>query len=195
MFSRKLAASAAALTLATGLVACSDDAGTTTDTEVVEETATETNTATETAAEETVTESTETDAAAGDADATEELALADGTTAMVPAGLIAAMNDQVDPAWGEPISAEEIDNGWVVTYDNDNYFAWNENTNGAPLVGQIANEWITDTQAENVLGFPLAPEEQKEDESGWIQEFENGTIEWTRGGTEDAFTAIITPNN
>lgn len=195
MFSRKLAASAAALTLATGLVACSDDADTTTDTEVVEETATETNTATETAAEETVTESTEADAAAGDADATEELALADGTTAMVPAGLIAAMNDQVDPAWGEPLSVEEIDNGWVVTYDNENYFAWNENTNGAPLVGQIANEWITDTQSENVLGFPLAPEEQKEDESGWIQEFENGTIEWTRGGTEDAFTAIITPNN
>ncbi|OEY23594.1 hypothetical protein A0K93_03445 [Corynebacterium sp. BCW_4722] len=194
MFSRKLAASAAALTLATGLVACSDDADTTTDTEVVEETATETNTATETAAEETVTESTEADAA-DDADATEELALADGTTAMVPAGLIAAMNDQVDPAWGEPLSVEEIDNGWVVTYDNENYFAWNENTNGAPLVGQIANEWITDTQSENVLGFPLAPEEQKDDESGWIQEFENGTIEWTRGGTEDAFTAIITPNN
>ncbi|WP_175935321.1 hypothetical protein [Corynebacterium sp. Marseille-P4321] len=194
MFSRKLAASAAALTLATGLVACSDDADTTTDTEVVEETATETNTATETAAEETVTESTSADAA-DNADATEELALADGTTAMVPAGLIAAMDDQVDPAWGEPLSVEEIDNGWVVTYDNENYFAWNENTNGAPLVGQIANEWITDTQSENVLGFPLAPEEQKEDESGWIQEFENGTIEWTRGGTEDAFTAIITPNN
>ncbi len=193
MFSRKLAASAAALTLATGLVACSNDADTANETEVVEETATETNTATETVAEDTVTEKTSAEAAA--ADATEEITLADGTTAMVPAGLIAAMDDQVDPAWGEPMKVEEINNGWVVTYDNENYFAWNENTDGAPLVGQIANEWLTDAQAENVLGFPLAAETQKEDESGWIQEFENGTIEWTRGGTEDAFTAIITPNN
>lgn len=198
MISRKIVASAAALTLATGLVACSNDADDAATTDVVEETATETNTATETVAEETVTESTEADdttAAAADAGETEELALADGTTAMVPAGLIAALDDQVDPAWGEPIAAEEIDNGWVVTYDNENYFAWNENTGGAPVVGQIANEWLTDTQAENVLGFPLAPEKQKDDESGWIQEFENGTIEWTRGGTEDAFTAILTPNN
>ena len=53
MFSRKLAASAAALTLAaTGLVACSDEGDNATETEVVEETATETNVETETAAAE-----------------------------------------------------------------------------------------------------------------------------------------------
>lgn len=191
MFSRKLVASAAALTLTTGLVACSNDADDATETTVVEETATETSMNTETVAEETVTEATD---AAG-AEATEEITLADGTTAMVPAGLLTALDTQVDSAWGEPLAVEELKNGWVVSYDNENYFAWNENTGGAPLVGQIANEWLTDARAENVVGFPVAAEKEKEDASGWIQEFETGTIEWTRGGTEDAFTAIITPSN
>ena len=191
MFSRKIVASAAALTLgATGLVACSNDGeGEPTSTETVSETATETEVATETAGE--AADNTDA-AAAGDAEATEEITTADGATAMVPAGVKAAMDEYAQPEWGEPMAVEETDGGWIVTYDNEHYITWNENTGGAPTWGQIANEWITDVRLDQKLGFPVAPETENADQSGWTQEFENGTIEWTRGGTEDAFTAIVT---
>ena len=191
MFSRKIVASAAALTLgATGLVACSNDGeGEPTSTEIVSETATETEVATETAGE--AADNTDA-AAAGDAEATEEITTADGATAMVPAGVKAAMDEYAQPEWGEPMAVEETDGGWIVTYDNEHYITWNENTGGAPTWGQIANEWITDVRLDQKMGFPVAPETENADQSGWIQEFENGTIEWTRGGTEDAFTAIVT---
>lgn len=190
MFSRKIIASAAALTIgATGLVACSnDDDAEPTSTEVVSETATETDTATET----TSAEESTTSAAADDAEATEEITTADGATAMVPAGVVAAMDEYAAPEWGEPMAVEETDGGWIVTYDNEHYVTWNENTGGAPTWGQIANEWLTDVRLDKKLGFPVAPETENEDQSGWTQEFENGTIEWTRGGTDDAFTAIVT---
>ena len=191
MFSRKIVASAAALTLgATGLVACSNDGeGEPTSTEIVSETATETEVATETAGE--AADNTDA-AAAGDAEATEEITTADGATAMVPAGVKAAMDEYAQPEWGEPMAVEETDGGWIVTYDQEHYITWNENTGGAPTWGQIANEWITDVRLDQKLGFPVAPETENADQSGWTQEFENGTIEWTRGGTEDAFTAIVT---
>ena len=191
MFSRKIVASAAALTLgATGLVACSNDGeGEPTSTEIVSETATETEVATETAGE--AADNTDA-AAAGDAEATEEITTADGATAMVPAGVKAAMDEYAQPEWGEPMAVEETDGGWIVTYDNEHYITWNENTGGAPTWGQIANEWITDVRLDQKMGFPVAPETENADQSGWTQEFENGTIEWTRGGTEDAFTAIVT---
>ena len=191
MFSRKIVASAAALTLgATGLVACSNDGeGEPTSTEIVSETATETEVATETAGE--AADNTDA-AAAGDAEATEEITTADGATAMVPAGVKSAMDQYAQPEWGEPMAVEETDGGWIVTYDNEHYITWNENTGGAPTWGQIANEWITDVRLDQKLGFPVAPETENADQSGWTQEFENGTIEWTRGGTEDAFTAIVT---
>lgn len=189
MFSRKIIASAAALTIgATGLVACSnDDDAEPTSTEVVSETATETDTATETSSAKESTTS-----AAADAEATEEITTADGATAMVPAGVVAAMDEYAAPEWGEPMAVEETDGGWIVTYDNEHYVTWNENTGGAPTWGQIANEWLTDVRLDQKLGFPVAPETKNEDQSGWTQEFENGTIEWTRGGTDDAFTAIVT---
>lgn len=190
MFSRKIIASAAALTIgATGLVACSnDDDAEPTSTEVVSETATETDTATET----TSAEESTTSADADDAEATEEITTADGATAMVPAGVVAAMDEYAMPEWGEPMAVEETDGGWIVTYDNEHYVTWNENTGGAPTWGQIANEWLTDVRLDQKLGFPVAPETENDDQSGWTQEFENGTIEWTRGGTDDAFTAIVT---
>lgn len=135
MFSRKIVASAAALTLgATGLVACSNDGeGEPTSTEIVSETATETEVATETAGE--AADNTDA-AAAGDAEATEEITTADGATAMVPAGVKAAMDEYAQPEWGEPMAVEETDGGWIVTYDNEHYITWNENTGGAPTWGQ-----------------------------------------------------------
>ena len=193
MFSRKIVASAAALTLgATGLVACSNDGeGEPTSTEIVSETATETEIVTEGAAADASDEAGA-GAAAGNAEATEEITTADGATAMVPAGVKAAMDEYAQPEWGEPMAVEETDGGWIVTYDNEHYITWNENTGGAPTWGQIANEWITDVRLDQKLGFPVAPETENADQSGWTQEFENGTIEWTRGGTADAFEAIVT---
>lgn len=193
MFSRKIVASAAALTLgATGLVACSNDGeGEPTSTEIVSETATETEIVTEGAAADASDEAGA-GAAAGNAEATEEITTADGATAMVPAGVKGTMDKYAQPEWGEPMAVEETDGGWIVTYDNEHYITWNENTGGAPTWGQIANEWITDVHLDKKMGFPVAPETENADKSGWTQEFENGTIEWTRGGTEDAFTAIMT---
>ena len=193
MFSRKIVASAAALTLgATGLVSCSNDGeGEPTSTEIVSETATETEIVTEGAAADASDEAGA-GAAAGNAEATEEITTADGATAMVPAGVKAAMDEYAQPEWGEPMAVEETDGGWIVTYDNEHYITWNENTGGAPTWGQIANEWITDVRLDQKMGFPVAPETENADKSGWTQEFENGTIEWTRGGTADAFEAIVT---
>ena len=148
MFSRKIAASAAAVALAaTGLVACSNDDDTAAETEVVETTATETNVETETAAAKTetadasATDSADSTGAAGEGtEATEEITTADGGTAMVPAGVVAAMDKFAEPSWGEPMKVEQVDEGWIVTYDQEHYVTWNENTGGAPTWGQIANE-------------------------------------------------------
>lgn len=199
MFSRKIAASAAAVALAaTGLVACSGDDNTAAGTEVVETTATETNVETETAAEDTETASAEASAtdstgAAGEGtEATEEITTADGGTAMVPAGVVAAMDKFAEPSWGEPMKVEQVDEGWIVTYDQEHYVTWNENTGGAPTWGQIANEWMTDVNVDKKLGFPLAPEVANTDESGWTQEFERGSINWTRAGEGEPFAAVIT---
>lgn len=190
--SRKLAASAAVLSLATGLVACSsDDAESTDTTSVVEETATEVDTATETAgADATEAEDTEgsEDAEAEGADTT-QIATADGESVMAPSGVAAAMDKYADPAWGEPVAVEETENGWIVSYDGEHYVTWNENTGGAPIWGEIANEWINGNH-ESVLGFPTEAETPLPNESGWIQEFEHGTIEWTRG-EDGAFAPII----
>lgn len=187
--SRKLAASAAVLSLATGLVACSsDDADSTDETAVVEETATEVETATETAAEE-AEGAEDTEDAEGAEGATTEIATADGETVMAPSGLAAAMDKYADPAWGEPVAVEETENGWIVSYDGEHYVTWNENTGGAPIWGEIANEWINGNH-ESTLGFPKEAETPLPSESGWIQEFEHGTIEWTRG-EDGAFAPVI----
>lgn len=193
--SRKLIASAAALSLATGLVACSsDDAESTDTTSVVEETATEVDTATETAGADASdaedAEGTEAaDAAEGEDGDTTQIATADGETVMAPSALAAAMDKYADPAWGEPVAVEETENGWIVSYDGEHYVTWNENTGGAPIWGEIANEWINGNH-ESTLGFPKEAETPLPSESGWIQEFEHGTIEWTRG-EDGAFAPII----
>lgn len=210
MLNRKIVASASAVVLATGLVACSNDE---TGTAEVTETAVETNTATETVAEATETlENTATEtatssaadstdgsatAAAGEgADATTELALANGETALVPQGVADAVDEFGEDSWGEPTAVEEVEGGWVVTFDGEHYVAWSENTGGAPIWGEIANSWLNDVRDARVLGFPLAAETPNTDGSGWNQEFENGTIEWRRDGSADAaFRAFVEENN
>ena len=193
---RKIVASVAAFALAGGLVACSNDADTAaeaTSTDVTTDVATETVAAeTETAsstATATETVAAETEAAEG---ATEELALEGGKTAMVPQGVLDAINEFAEESWGEPTAAEEVDGGWVVTFDGEHYITWKESTGGSPIWGKIAQSWLNDVRGAREIGFPLAPETPNTDQSGWNQEFENGTLEWTRDGGEDAaFTAKV----
>ena len=51
---------------------------------------------------------------------------------------------------------------------------------------------MTDVNVDKKLGFPLAPEAANPDESGWTQEFERGSINWTRAGEGEPFAAVIT---
>ena len=194
---RKIVASVAAFALAGGLVACSNDADT-----AAEATSTDvtTDVATETVAAETETASstaTATDTVAAESEAskvegTEELALEGGKTAMVPQGVLDAINEFAEESWGEPTAAEEVDGGWIVTFDGEHYITWKESTGGSPIWGKIAQSWLNDVRGAREIGFPLAPETPNTDESGWNQEFENGTLEWTRDGGEDAaFTAKV----
>lgn len=198
----KILASAAVLSLATGLVACSDEETGADATSVVSETATATASETVTTPATTETEAgtateTVTSSAASESDsaapaATEELALADGTTALVPQGVVETIDKYSEASWGQPTAAEEIDGGWVVSFDGEHYITWKENTGGAPIWGEIANSWLNDVRGARVVGFPKMPETPNTDQSGWNQEFENGTIEWTRdGGADAAFRAFV----
>lgn len=198
----KILASAAVLSLATGLVACSDEETGADATSVVSETATATASETVTTPATTETEArtateTVTSSAASESDsatpaATEELALADGTTALVPQGVVETIDKYSEASWGQPTAAEEIDGGWVVSFDGEHYITWKESTGGAPIWGEIANSWLNDIRGARVVGFPKMPETPNTDQSGWNQEFENGTIEWTRdGGADAAFRAFV----
>ena len=194
---RKIVASVAAFALAGGLVACSNDADTAAE---ATSTGVATDVATETVAAETETASstaTATDTVAAESEAskvegTEELALEGGKTAMVPQGVLDAINEFAEESWGEPTAAEEVDGGWIVTFDGEHYITWKESTGGSPIWGKIAQSWLNDVRGAREIGFPLAPETPNTDQSGWNQEFENGTLEWTRDGGEDAaFTAKV----
>ena len=183
----------AATALAAGLVACSDGEGTdstaTTAADAASGTATVTNI-------ETATEAAETETATGPqgAAATEsvELATADGVSTLVPTGLVQAIGQYAESDWGEPMKVEEHDGGWIVDFDNDHHVAWNENTGGAPIWGEIANVWLNQEGVMDKVGFPTEAETPLPNESGWFQEFERGTIEWTRENNDTgAFAANI----
>ncbi|WP_342319433.1 LGFP repeat-containing protein [Corynebacterium mayonis] len=182
-FTQKAAAVASALVLTGGLVACSqedeDKNASATATSTVEQTATEGSTAAETSSESvtSVTTSTKTEAAEGE---TVEVATADGQTTLVPQGVKGAM-DEYGADWGMPASIEQTDNGWIVSYDDEHYVAWNESTGGAPTWGQISKEWLGNLRSDNTLGFPTAPEQALAEGNGWTQEFEHGTITWAEG--------------
>lgn len=199
---RKMFASVAALSLATGLVACSNEETDADATSVVSETATATASETVTTpatteteagtATETVTSSAASESNSAAPAATEELALADGATALVPQGVVETIDKYAEASWGQPTAAEEIDGGWVVSFDGEHYITWKESTGGAPIWGEIANSWLNDVRGARVVGFPKMPETPNTDQSGWNQEFENGTIEWTRdGGADAAFRAFV----
>lgn len=185
----------AATALAAGLAACSDGEGvdtaaTTTAADGASGTATVTNIETATEAAETQT-AAETDGAEGSAESV-ALTTADGEEVKVPTGLVQAIGQYAEPEWGEPLKVTEHDGSWIVDFDNDHHVAWNENTGGAPIWGEIANVWLTQEGVMDKVGFPTEAETPLPNESGWFQKFEHGTIEWTRENNDNgAFAANI----
>lgn len=186
---KKIAASVAALALVTGVTACADE-----EEQPAEETTAQETTEEENAEEVTPEPEEQQEQANESGDTAEgvtvEVTTADGATVLVPQGLADAMGQYAEPDWGEPVEVEETENGWIVSYDEERYVAWNENTGGAPTWGEIANNWLTNVRADSSLGFPVAPEEVHPDQEGWVQEFENGRIEWVRGA-DGVFTANV----
>ena len=189
---RKLGIGAAAAALSVSLVACANEEGDKGAEATVEETATETNTMTETASP---AEETTAGAEAADGD-TVAVTTADGAEAMVPAGLKEAMDKFTAPEyggseWGEPVSVEETEGGWIATYDDNHHITWNENTGGAPIWGKIAETWVNENMGKDGVGFPTAPESPIPGEFGWTQEFENGTITWALDKAKDEFAPTV----
>ena len=135
---RKLGASVAALALATGLAACSDDADNA-DGNVKEVEATETNV-------ETVTEGAEADDAAADETTagegedgeTVEITTQDGESVLVPAAAQEAAEEHRGGNWGDPFNVESREDGTtLIEYDADKNIVYSEETGGVPLVGEI----------------------------------------------------------
>lgn len=178
---RKFGATVAALALSAGLVACSEGEG---DVEEVE--ATETNTVTS-AAEDTAAEGADASESEG-ADASEsegadgdttELTTQGGEKVVVPSAAANATDELGLGNWGEPIAAETNEDGaTLIEYDADKNIVYSEETGAVPLVGEIANTWKKEGGLNSEVGLPTKAEDKREDNNGWIQDFQNGTIEW-----------------
>ena len=162
MMNRKITASATALALAVSLAACSNDEG---EADKVE--------ATETAAEGTVTDVVEEDTG------TVELTTQDGTKVLVPAGAANATEELGLGDWGEPVKVESRQDGTtLIEYDGGKNIIYTADGGPVALVGEIARVWKENGGLDNEIGLPTDAESERDDKNGWIQEFQNGTIEW-----------------
>lgn len=187
---RKIGASVAALALATSLVACSDNADNAdTDGNVEEVEVTETNM--ETVTEETATESAAEDTAAADAEGeTVEITTQDGEKVLVPAEAAKAGEEYGMNNWGDPFNVESREDGTtLIEYDAEKNIVYSEETGAYPVVGEIAKTWKENGGLDNEIGLPVEAESKRSDDNGWIQKFQNGTIEWLE--ENGAFTAKI----
>ena len=167
---RKLGASVAALALATSLAACSDDADNA-DGNVEEVEATETNV-------ETVTEETDAEGEGEDGE-TVEITTQDGESVLVPAAAQEAAEEHSGGNWGDPFNVESREDGTtLIEYDAEKNIVYSEETGAVPVVGEISKTWKEEGGLDAEVGLPTAPEEKRSDDNGWIQDFQNGTIEW-----------------
>lgn len=167
---RKFGASIAALALATGLAACSDNADDQATEEVME---TETNVEVETSQVELESEEAEAD------EETTEITLQDGSTVLVPTAALEAGDEVGLDNWGDPINAENKGDKWLLEYDAEKNIAYSPETGAQPIVGEIASFWKENGGLDyEEIGMPTAGEVKTDDNDGWTQEFENGTIDW-----------------
>lgn len=173
---RKLGASVAAVALAAGLVACSNDEG-----DVTEVEATETNveTVTSEAADASASDAADaSDENAADGD-TVELTTEGGEKVLVPAAAANATEELGLGDWGDPVEVESRDDGTtLIEYASDKMIAYSEDGGAVPIIGEISRVWKEQGGLDSDLGLPKAAESVRSDGNGWIQEFANGTIEW-----------------
>lgn len=186
---RKLGASIAAVALTTTLVACGNDES---GNNVEEVQVTETNITTETATDGSADadKSTEADSDADADGETAELTTQDGEKVLVPAAAAKAADEVGMDNWGDPFNVESREDGTtLIEYDADKNIVYSKKTGAVPIVGEISNTWKAEGGLDAEVGLPTEPEEVREDGNGWIQNFENGTIEWLSENGE--FTAKI----
>lgn len=193
-FSRKVLAGFSAATLAIGLVACSseevsdavndagaaassvaNDAGAAASSVVNDVTGDDETTAADAS---DVVETTSNNAEEPEQGEMAVLNTADGE-AEVPAAFAAAIEERV-AEWGPVQKITNEAAGSLAEFDAGNLLAFaSENQTAVPLVGKIAESWLSEGGLDAGVGLPTAPEAAEG--NGWVQQFLNGTISWAPG--------------
>lgn len=200
---RAIATIAAAVTLSGGLVACGDSENTASDpgegavTEdkgaanatpneasenVHASDASETEGQGDTAADDEQAEGNEPTSAGAEGETVEQ-ETADGGTALIPADLKTAIDNQ-ESEWGLPETIQQDGDKAVAEFADGNLVGWSQDNGAAPIVGQIAATWKDGGGLNNEIGMPAAPEEELEDGQGWTQSFTNGVLQWVNENGE-----------
>lgn len=119
-----------------------------------------------------------TDSTEGTDGNTTEVETSDGSTMELPSVVAEA-------AWAAGFSTlegvEEGGNGEMLATFVEGHIANSEETDAHPLVGEIAETWISEGGLDADIGLPTAPEEPSGD--GWTQSFTNGVINWVNDGS------------
>lgn len=76
---------------------------------------------------------------------------------------------------------EVVEDGgnYLVTFKKG-HMVYSEKYGANPVIGKIAETWVSRGGLQSELGLPTAPERGTA-RTGWTQSFENGQIEWKRG--------------
>lgn len=205
---RRLAGAFAATTLSLGLVACGGENEENIETSEVETTVEETMPADETdpaeggVGESTVEETSAPDdaadeteeAAAGDADESVSLVLADGTTVLVTEDFASEL-ENVPVQFGAPVQVTENEDAALAEFENGDLLVDSEEHGTQKVVGAIARVWLDGGGLDNPVGLPIEEESEADDANGWIQEFANGTIAWLDDGTGNFSEEVIAADN
>ena len=75
------------------------------------------------------------------------------------------------------------DEDYVVNFSSGDTIVYSHDSGAVLIKGMIADTWFKDGGFENPIGLPTSPEVTNTDGSGWTQQFQNGTIEWTNAET------------
>lgn len=106
-----------------------------------------------------------------------EVEAADGSTLEIPTAVASAAESA---GFGAPESMEEGPDGEsLVAYENGDYIVHSEESGAQPLVGMIAETWMSEGGFDSSVGLPTAAEVANDDGNGWTQKFTQGTISWT----------------
>lgn len=109
---------------------------------------------------------------------TTEVETTDGSTMEIPS----AVAEAAQAAGFSTLEVvEEGDNGEMLATFVEGHIANSEESGAHPLIGEIAETWVSEGGLDADIGLPTAPEEPAED--GWTQTFTNGVINWVNDGS------------